>query len=816
MVAASHGGYILVMKPLRLLAGALFGLVLALPPARGLDSPLPADVASALERSGDNRPQLLAALEKAPAAERSALEFLVANLPDRDLKELSSDFLLENSRYAHAVLDEVSWGKRIPRDIFLDGILPHASINERRDPWRRDFHDRFLPWVKDARGPGHAAAILNQRLFAEVKVRYSTGRPKADQSPYESMKAGLASCTGLAILLIDACRAVGVPARFVGTPLWADRSGNHSWVEVWDDGWHFTGAAEPSGDRLDQAWFIPRASQAVEDDPRHAIYAVSFRRTPLRFPLVWDRSIDYVHAVNVTSRYTSLGKPLAPGEGRLGLRVLDRRGGRRVAARVRIALEDGGRELFAGSSRDERFDANDHLSVALPLLKAVRITVHGPGRRIERAARLEKSEELITLALEEDGVASSAADDAAAADAPLLSSPAGKRLVARLEDYFRAAPDARDAIAFEPELDELLASNAGAVRRAAWRAHAASHARTRLAEDFDAHRVTFEKMTMPYVVKPVGSRPSGGWPLFIAMHGGGGVPKRVNDSQWQHMQIYYRDQKDVEGYLYLAPRAPNDVWNGFYDWYNLRLTENLIRQMVLLGDVDPDRIFIMGYSHGGYGAFHIGLNMADRFAAIHASAAAPTEGNRPGRNLRNTPFTFMIGERDTMYERLDRCRSFDAFLGDLKASSPGAYPVAMELKLGYPHSGLPDRDKIRELYAHVRNAAPRHVTWAVGGTTERFHWLHVPRPKGGHIDARIDGNTVTLRSGGIAALEVYLDERLVDLTRPVTIDANGQRTEHRPKPSLRTLCETLEERGDPRLAFTARVRVEPPPRRVRL
>jgi hypothetical protein len=68
----------------------------------------------------------------------------------------------------------------------------------------------------------------------------------------------------------------------------------------------------------------------------------------------------------------------------------------------------------------------------------------------------------------------------------------------------------------------------------------------------------------------------------------------------------------------------------------------------------------------------------------------------------------------------------------------------------------------------------------------------------------------------VAALEVYLDERLVDLARPVAIDANGRRTEQALKPSLRTLCETLEERGDPRLAFTVRVRVEPSPRRARL
>ena len=135
--------------------------------------------------------------------------------------------------------------------------------------------------VRDAKSPAHAAAILNQKIFGLVNVKYSTQRPKADQSPAESIKAGLASCSGLTVLLIDACRAVGVPARFVGTPLWSDNSGNHSWAEVWDQGWHFTGAAEPSGDQLDQAWFVARASTAQRDHRLHAIYAVSFQKTPI-------------------------------------------------------------------------------------------------------------------------------------------------------------------------------------------------------------------------------------------------------------------------------------------------------------------------------------------------------------------------------------------------------------------------------------------------------------------------------------------------------------------------------------------------------
>lgn len=233
-------------------------------------------VTAALDRAGDNRVQLQRALDDAPAAQRESVEFLLANMPERDLRSLSAEFLLENVKLAHEAWDQATWRYDLPREIFLNNVLPYANINERRDAWRKDFRERFGPLVKDAKAPSAAAAILNQQVFPLVKVRYSTQRPKADQSPYESIKSGTASCTGLSVLLIDACRAVGVPARFAGTPLWSDKSGNHSWVEVWDDGWHFTGAAEPSGDKLDQAWFIQRASQAKPDDARHAIYAVSF------------------------------------------------------------------------------------------------------------------------------------------------------------------------------------------------------------------------------------------------------------------------------------------------------------------------------------------------------------------------------------------------------------------------------------------------------------------------------------------------------------------------------------------------------------
>src|SRR5205823_6526146 len=98
--------------------------------------------------------------------------------------------------------------------------------------------------------------------------------------------------------------------------------------------------------------------------------------------------------------------------------------------------------------------------------------------------------------------------------------------------------------------------------------------------------------------------------------------------------------------------------NGFYNDNMLPLVQNLIRQQLLFGDVDPDKVFVMGYSHGGYGAFFIGPRLPDRFAAVHVSAAAPTDGTISAKMLRNTRFTYMVGDSDNAYGRRQRCETF--------------------------------------------------------------------------------------------------------------------------------------------------------------
>jgi hypothetical protein len=351
---------------------------------------------NAIVRAGENRGEIQAALDKVPDSQKASMEFLVANMPDVDLQALKADFLLENVREAQLAMEAAPWKDVVPQEIFLNNVLPHISISERRDSWRKDFRERFTPMVKEAKTPGEAAAILNNKIFPLLKVKYSTKRRRADQSPYESMETGLASCTGLSVLLIDACRAVGVPARFVGTPLWTNKSGNHSWVEVWDDGWHFTGAAEPTGNQLDKAWFTGRAATAIRDEPMHAIYAVSYKKTPLHFPMVWAGQKSAVFGLNVTDRYTARKEEIPDGYVQALFRIYKQNGDR---CACKVTVLSGGKPVFEGKSKDERFDANDHLVANVKKGEEYEVEIEHDGGKIRKKIKVDAGEKIFSYQL---------------------------------------------------------------------------------------------------------------------------------------------------------------------------------------------------------------------------------------------------------------------------------------------------------------------------------------------------------------------------------------------------------------------------------
>lgn len=320
--------------------------------------------------AGDNAKELKKALKEVPRNEREGMAFLISYMPERDAKSLSADFLLENVEYAYKARAEFPWAKEVPDSVFLNDVVAYANLNENRESWRKDFYERFKKYVAPCKTMREAIDSVNKNVRDELLVDYNTKREKPDQAPYESMRQHMASCSGLSILLTDAFRAVGIPSRVAGTPAWHDDRGNHNWNEVWIDGqWRFT-EYYPSDD-LDQSWFLTDAGKAIKEDVRKAIYAASFKPTGCYFPLVWDENIRYVHAENVTDRYTSLYRAqlaATPADGKhVALRVMVFRdkdhaeaSGDRVATNLDVFKGD--KQLYGGRSTGATQDMNDVLT----------------------------------------------------------------------------------------------------------------------------------------------------------------------------------------------------------------------------------------------------------------------------------------------------------------------------------------------------------------------------------------------------------------------------------------------------------------------
>ncbi|MFO0909178.1 MAG: transglutaminase domain-containing protein [Isosphaeraceae bacterium] len=194
----------------------MLALLLALVLGHHLDS-VPAApwwderVKASLERKPERVAAWEAMLRQTPPPERAAMNYLMAYLPLRDLEETDPAHLATNVALACKARATVAWGQALPDEVFLDAVVPHASVTEPRQPMRAEFFERYLPRVRDCKTPGEAAQKLNRALFADYKVTYNTRRLRTDQSSRESIAQGMATCTGLSIMLVEACRAVGVP-----------------------------------------------------------------------------------------------------------------------------------------------------------------------------------------------------------------------------------------------------------------------------------------------------------------------------------------------------------------------------------------------------------------------------------------------------------------------------------------------------------------------------------------------------------------------------------------------------------------------------
>jgi len=385
--------------------------------------------------------------------------------------------------------------------------------------------------------------------------------------------------------------------------------------------------------------------------------------------------------------------------------------------------------------------------------------------------------------------------------------------VVALTRYVEKAPDQRPPLARQPFADAALTRpDAVRAKELLWEDHVARIRATRAAE-MKARQLTHGSLTMPFYYKVFGDKPKHGRAMYISMHGGGGAPKRVNDSQWENQKRLYRLDEGV----YVVPRAPTNTWNLWHqahiDWFFNRLIEDLI----VFADVDPNRVYLMGYSAGGDGVFQLAPRMADRFAAAAMMAGHPNETSPLG--LRNLPFTIHVGGRDAAYHRNEVARRWADKLDELHAADPGGYVHWVKI---YPDKAhwldREDAAAIPWMAKYQRHLLPTKIVWKQDEVKhDRFYCLAVDPAaieSRAEVVAKRDGQTIDIEATGVPRLTILLRDELLDLDQPVTVTSADTRLfAGRVSRSIAVIARTLAERGDPSDVFCAEHTVQLPARK---
>ena len=318
-------------------------------------------------------------------------------------------------------------------------------------------------------------------------------------------------------------------------------------------------------------------------------------------------------------------------------------------------------------------------------------------------------------------------------------------------------------------------------------------------KEMDLRQITVDGVKMKFELKFYGEKPKEGWSLYFSLHGGGQTEPAVNEKQWvRHQNLYV-----VSEGIVFVPRSPTNTWNMWHQDHIDPLFNRIIQNMIMLYEVDPNKVYLMGYSAGGDGVYQLAPRMADRFAAAAMMAGHPNETSPLG--LRNLPFTLHMGENDTPYNRNKVAKEWKGNLKDLRNNDPEGYPHLVTIHQGKGHwMELLDTVAISWMDNYKRNPYPKRVVWKQDDVTHnRFYWLRDENPtERSLLVANIKGQTIEIENTSVSDFTIMLNDSLVDMDKSVIVKYDGKELFNATVPrTSTTILKSIREYGDPESVY---------------
>ena len=332
-----------------------------------------------------------------------------------------------------------------------------------------------------------------------------------------------------------------------------------------------------------------------------------------------------------------------------------------------------------------------------------------------------------------------------------------------------------------------------------------------------------EKSASYALYVPPSYSPDQAYPLILCLHGAGFTGEAYLERWVPRLE---------DRYILACPTMVGGAWwTRFAEEVILEILDSLSQEY----HIDPDRVFLSGMSNGGIGAWIIGMHHADRFAGIAPMASGLDDVMFPFvENLINTPVYVIHGENDqVMPVRLSR----DLVEEMKRHGVPYEY---REHQWTHNHAGghffprqeLPalitwfDEQRRAPISTHlsiVRDAS--HVaalSWGRIDVTEEIAEFSenlvdkrdqlIADTVYAKLDARvIRPNTIEVTTTRVKRYTLFLNEDLVDFSRPVVVKTNGMKTfEGVVVPSIETLLQEAHQRADTHVLFSVKISLEVP------
>ena len=213
-------------------------------------------------------------------------------------------------------------------------------------------------------------------------------------------------------------------------------------------------------------------------------------------------------------------------------------------------------------------------------------------------------------------------------------------------------------------------------------------------------------------------------PLIVYLHGFTGLPDEAFYNPVGLIQM-----ADQNGYLVATPLGRGDY---FYRGQGDLDVHEVIADVERHYNVDPNRIYLMGHSMGGYGTNNVGIHHPDLFAAV-----APAEGTDSialHSNLRNLPWFVMTADEDLDFMGANANQLYS----NVSALGYDATLLQYHMKI-HEYSSI--YDTLPRMFAyfasHTRNPNPPVVSYSrlagednpgLGLVYDHAYWLSSLRP----------------------------------------------------------------------------------------